>query len=45
MNEVVWAGDARFDSMGHPAKYGSYLMFSTTIMKIVDFEIVQVLKI
>ena len=40
--EVVWAGDARFDSMGHSAKYGAYTMFSTTIMKIVHFEIVQV---
>ncbi len=41
MKEVVWAGDARFNSMGHLAKYGAYTMFNTTIMKIVHFDIVQ----
>ena len=43
MKDVIWAGDARFDSMGHSAKYGVYTMLSTTIMKIVHFEIVQVM--
>lgn len=43
MKDVVWAGDARLDSMGHSAKYGVYTMLSTTIMKIVHFEIVQVM--
>ena len=42
MKNVVWCGDGRFDSMGHSAKYGVYTMFSTTIMKIVHFELVQV---
>jgi len=41
MKDVVWSGDGRFDSMGHAAKYGVYTMFCTTIMKVVQFEIVQ----
>ncbi|XP_015761747.1 PREDICTED: uncharacterized protein LOC107340861 [Acropora digitifera] len=39
--DVVWCGDARFDSMGHCAKYGVYTFMSTTLMKIVHFELVQ----
>lgn len=42
MEEIEWSGDGCFDSMGHSAKYGVYTMFSTTIMKIVHFELVQV---
>ena len=42
MKDVVWSGDGRFDSMGHSAKYGAYTMFSTSIMKVVHFELVQV---
>ena len=42
MKDVVWSGDGRFDSMGHLAKYGAYTMFSTSIMKVVHFELVQV---
>ena len=42
MNNVVWSGDGRFDSMGHAAKYGVYTMLCTTIMKVVHFEVVQV---
>ena len=42
MKNVVWSGDGRFDSMGHSAKYGTYTMLSTTIMKVVHFELVQV---
>jgi len=40
---VSWSGDGRFDSMGHSAKYGAYTMFSSTILKIVHFELLQVL--
>ena len=42
MKDVVWSGDGRFDSMGHSAKYGTYTMLCTTIMKVVHFELVQV---
>ena len=40
--DAVWSGDGRFDSMGHSAKYGVHSMFSSSLMKIVHFEIVQV---
>ena len=43
--DVVWSGDGRFDSMGHSAKYGTYTMFCATIMKIVHFELLQVIFI
>ena len=42
MKDMVWSGDGRFDSMGHSAKYGAYTMFSTSIMKVVHFELVQI---
>ena len=42
MKGVVWSGDGRFDSMGHLAKYRAYTMFSSSIMKVVHFELVQV---
>lgn len=42
MNDVVWSGDGRFDSVGHSAKYGVYTMFCTSTMKVVHFELVQV---
>ena len=42
VKDVVWAGDGRYDSMGHSAKYGAYTLLCTTIMKIVHFELVQV---
>lgn len=42
LKDVVWAGDGRYDSMGHSAKYGAYTLLCTTIMKIVHFELVQV---
>ena len=41
--DVVWSGDGRFDSMGHSAKYGVYTMFCCTILKIVHFELLQVI--
>lgn len=43
LKDVEWTGDRRFDSMGHSAKYGAYTMLCTTIMKIVHFELAQVL--
>ncbi len=42
IDDLVWCGDGRFDSMGHCAKYGAYSMFCPSMMKIVHFEIVQV---
>ena len=41
-DQVEWAGDGRFDSMGHSAKYGVYSLFSSPEMKIVHFELLQV---
>lgn len=42
MDEIAFAGDGRFDSMGHSAKYGAYTMFTFPEMKIVHFELLQV---
>ena len=42
---AVWSGDGRFDSMGHCAKYGTYTMFSCDLMKIVNFDNLQVSNI
>ena len=42
VGETVWCGDGRFDSMGHSAKYGTYTMLCTTILKIVHFDLLQV---
>ena len=44
MKDTVWAGDGRFDSMGHSAKYGAYTMLCPTVMKIGHFELVQVIN-
>lgn len=44
LQNVVWSGDGRFDSMGHSAKYGTYTMFSCTTNKVVHFELLQVSK-
>eukprot|EP00794_Sanderia_malayensis_P001048 gene1048-374_t len=41
MQDTVWSGDGRFDSIRHSAKYGAYTMFSNTISKLVHFELVQ----
>ena len=43
MEDIVWSGDGRFDSMGHSAKYGTYSMFCSPINKIVHFELLQVI--
>jgi len=45
IKDPIWCGDGRFDSMGHSAKYGVYTMLSTSILKIVHFEVVQVIFI
>ena len=41
--ETVWCGDGRLDSMGHSAKYGVYTMSCCSIMKVVHFELLQVI--
>jgi solute carrier family 8 (sodium/calcium exchanger) len=43
INDIVWNGDGRFDSMGHSAKYGAYSIFCCTLMKIIHFELLQVI--
>lgn len=43
--ESVWAGDGRFDSMGHSAKYGVYTMMNASLGKLVHFELLQVISI
>lgn len=45
VKEIVWAGDGRFDSMGHSAKYGCYTMLNCNLTKIVHFELLQVIKL
>lgn len=42
LEDAVWSGDGRFDSMGHSAKYGVYTLLCSPIMKIVHFELLQV---
>ena len=42
IENVVWSGDGRFDSMGHSTKYGVYSMFNCNLMTILHFELVQV---
>jgi hypothetical protein len=42
LEDVVWCGDRRFDSIEHSAKDGTYSMFCSPINKIVHFEILQV---
>lgn len=43
-NALTWCEDGRFDSMGHCAKYGVYIMFCSDIDKCtcVHFELIQV---
>ena len=40
---LTWSGDGRFDSMGHSTKFCVYSMFSPSLMKIVHFELLQVI--
>ena len=42
VKDCVWAGDGRFDSMGHSAKFGAYTMLNCNLTKIVHFELLQV---
>ena len=42
--DVVLAGDARHDSMGHSAKYGGYTILCCTIGLIIHIVIVQVME-
>lgn len=44
IRNISWAGDGRFDSMGHSAKFGLYSMLCPTILKIVHFELIQVMS-
>ena len=44
VKESVWAGDGRFDSMGHSAKYGAYTMLNASLGKLVHFELLQVIN-
>lgn len=41
--EVSLAGDARHDSVGHSAKYGTYTIFCCTIGLIINIVLIQVL--
>ena len=45
MKDAVWSGDGRFDSMGHSAKFGAYTLLSSPVMKIVHFELLQIIVI
>ena len=40
--KIVVGGDARCDSMGHCAKYGSYTFVELNMNKVLDTELVQV---
>jgi solute carrier family 8 (sodium/calcium exchanger) len=42
IKDGIWAGDGRFDSTGHSAKYGCYTMLNCNLTKIVHFELLQV---
>lgn len=42
--DVVLAGDGRHDSMGHSAKYGTYIIFCCTVGLIIHIVLVQVTK-
>ena len=39
---LVIAGDARSDSPGHSAEFGSYTLMEQRLSKVVDFQVVQV---
>lgn len=43
-SEVSLAGDARHDSAGHSAKFGTYTIFCCTIGLIIHLVLVQVLN-
>ena len=37
-------GDARFDSPGYSAKYGSYTLMDLNSKKVIDIQLLQVYK-
>ena len=41
-NNLILAGDGRYDSPGHCAKYGGYNMLECTVKRVVDVQVVQV---
>ena len=41
-DQVALAGDARYDGMGHSAKYGAHSMYSCSDSSVVHFHLVQV---
>lgn len=43
--KLVLGGDGRHDSMGHSAKYGSYTIMELEENKIINIQVVQVLKL
>ena len=45
MKDAVWSGDRRFDSMSHLAKFRVYTLLCSPVMKIVHFELLQVIVI
>ena len=38
------AGDCRNDSPGHSAKYGTYSLVEQTTKKVIDLQLIQVIK-
>ena len=42
LGNLIVGGDARCDSMGHSAKYGSYTIVELKQNKVIDLEVVQV---
>ena len=43
--EVIVGGDARMDSPGHSAKYGSYTTMELSLKKVIDLQLVQVVVV
>ena len=39
---IIIAGDGRYDSTGHSAKFGAYTIFCCTVPMIIHFSLVQV---
>ena len=39
---LILGGDGRTDTSGHSAKCGSYAMLDLNLMRVVDFQLVQV---
>ena len=45
IKDAVWSEDGRFDSMGHSAKFGAYTLLCSRAMKILHFELLQIIAI